>query len=94
MKYALNKEIFSKKYKVHSCCKSTQSTNKKHNCDREKCGDSKCVCLSSYLVFLFFNEINSSSTSKEISPIKQKFPVYQTTLLSGYQSLWFIPKVG
>lgn len=93
-KVAFHKEISSKKSNDHSCCKSSQSEKNDHNCNGGKCGNSKCVCPSSYLVFLFFSEGSFSLAKDEITFAKQKFPVFQNPLLSGYESLWLIPKIS
>lgn len=95
-KSTLHKEISSKKNKEQQCCdKSSHSKNNNHNCDGGKCGHSKCVCPSSYLVFLFCNEVNASDDDVVVIAFKmQKFPNFQTLLSTGYGSLWLIPKIG
>lgn len=94
LKSTSHKEMSPKKVKEHSCCKSSYSKNKKHNCDGGKCAHTKCTCTSSCSLFLFFSEGSTSAASGEIAITKQKFPNFQNLLSSGYGSLWLIPKIG
>ncbi|WP_163393560.1 hypothetical protein [Flavobacterium limi] len=89
-----HKEMSSMKVKEHSCCKSSYSKNKKHNCDGGKCTHTKCGCSSSCSVFLSFTEVNTSDFTIEIAFTIQKFPNFQTLVSTGYGSLWLIPKIG
>jgi hypothetical protein len=94
LKYASHIEISSKKAKEHSCCKSFHTEKNKHNCNGGKCGHSKCVCPSSYSLFLLFSEVSTSVDTLEIAVTTQKFPNFQTLISSGYGSLWSLPKIS
>nr|WP_315197449.1 hypothetical protein [uncultured Flavobacterium sp.] len=94
LKYTSHTEISSKNAKEHSCCRSSHSKNNNHNCNGGKCGHSKCICPSSYSLFLLFSEVSTSVATLEIAVATQKFPNFQTLVSSGYGSLWLLPKIS
>ncbi|WP_269236496.1 hypothetical protein [Flavobacterium flavigenum] len=94
LKSPSHKEMSAKNVKEHSCCKSSDSKNKNHNCDGGKCTHTKCACSFSCSVFLFFTPTVTSNTVIEIASAAQRFPDLETLVSTGYRSLWLIPKIG
>lgn len=87
-----------------SCCKKeiTTSTNKKKCCEKSsddkdcegKCGKSTCtVSASSYVAIIPFNE-EIKSINLSILLQKKSFIDIETTISSGFYSIWLPPVIS
>ncbi len=93
-KHSATKETSSKIDK-DDCCKSNHysKTNDHEGC-KGKCNHSKCVCIISCKTFITINELKFNSNPFNFSSEKQKFYNYETSISSGFNSLWLIPKIS
>ncbi|WP_316633848.1 hypothetical protein [uncultured Flavobacterium sp.] len=72
------------------------SNDKNHHdgCGR-KCGHSMCGCSSGCNGGItFLNELEFKSNLLNFHSEKQKFYSLETTISSGFHSLWLIPKIS
>jgi hypothetical protein len=93
-KAACKKEVSSKQ-ETNDCCDSHNNENgKRHHGCGGKCGHSNCNIPSVQIAIFvpFITEINA----KTLFSYREKgnFNDLKTTLSSGFQSLWLIPKIG
>ncbi|MDR6845351.1 hypothetical protein [Flavobacterium granuli] len=76
------------------CCKKdSHSKNKNHDGCNGKCGHSNCVTTSTQSSAIF-SEIKFNNSNFSFLEKKSKFYDYETTISSGFNSLWLIPKIG
>lgn len=93
-KHSSRKETTSKMDK-HDCCKNdNHSKTKNHEGCGGKCSHSKCGCASSCNTSISINELNFNSNIFNFFSRKQNFYSYETSISSGFNSLWLIPKIG
>lgn len=84
-----SKETSSKMDKYDCCKKDSHSKNKNH----ERCSD-KCNCASSCSNSFSITGLNLNNTILNFLYQKQNFYNYETSISSGFNSLWLIPKIG
>ena len=76
------------------CCKKdSHSKNKNHDGCNGKCGHSNCVTTSTQSSAIF-SEIKFNNSNFSFLEKKSKFYDYETSISSGFNSLWLIPKIG
>ena len=97
-KHSSKKEISSKTCNKDccnkDCCKKdSHSKNKNHDGCNGKCGHSNCVTTSTQSSAIF-SEIKFNNSNFSFLEKKSKFYDYETTISSGFNSLWLIPKIG
>ncbi|HKO77317.1 MAG TPA: hypothetical protein VJU52_08870 [Flavobacterium sp.] len=86
---ACNKDCCNK-----DCCKKdSHSKNKNHDGCNGKCGHSNCVTTSTQSSAIF-SEIKFTNSNFSFLEKKSKFYDYETSISSGFNSLWLIPKIG
>jgi hypothetical protein len=93
-KTSCTKEVSSKP-KEKDCCDSHNNKNsKQHSGCSGKCGHSNCnIPLVQVAIFTPITaKINTMAFFFYIE--KGNFNVLETTISSGFQSLWLIPKIG
>ncbi|SHM32724.1 hypothetical protein SAMN05444366_2902 [Flavobacterium saccharophilum] len=93
-KHSYKKEISSKTCNDDCCKKDDHSKTKNHKGCSSKCNHSKCCCVSSTNNSISTTEWNNSSNRFNFSSEKQKFYNFETSISSGFNSLWLIPKIG
>lgn len=78
------------------CCKNdSHSKNKNHDGCGGKCNHSKCACATSCSsCTVAINELKFNSNLFNFASEKQKFHNYETSISSGFNSLWLIPKIS
>ncbi|WP_281323249.1 hypothetical protein [Flavobacterium aestivum] len=89
------KKEASSKQEIKNCCDSHHNENgKKHHGCGGKCGHSNCNIPSVQIAIFvpFITEINSKALF--LYTEKGSFNDLKTTISSGFQSLWLIPKIG
>lgn len=93
-KSCCNKEMSSKDNSKDCCKKNKDSKSKNHdgNCNG-KCGHNNCTTSSVHFNLAFF-EIKIKNTNFDFSEIEQNYIHSETTISSGFTSLWLIPKIG
>jgi hypothetical protein len=89
------KKEVSSKQETKDCCDSHANENgKRHHGCGGKCGHSNCNIPSAQIAVIapFIAEINA----KTLFSYREKgdFNDLKTTISSGFQSLWLIPKIG
>ncbi|MBF4491563.1 hypothetical protein IR010_03350 [Flavobacterium sp. MR2016-29] len=94
IKHSCKKEISSKTCNDDCCNKDSHSKAKKHQGCGSKCNHSKCCCASSSNTLISITEWNSNSNRFNFSSKKQNFYNLETSISSGFNSLWFIPKIS
>ncbi|CAC9973247.1 hypothetical protein [Flavobacterium panici] len=75
------------------CCAAGHMGKKNHCCDNN-CKDSKCICAPSAGVFLVFNETSLKTRNYFFGTKNQKFNHPESSISSGYSSLFLKPKIG
>ncbi|HKO76062.1 MAG TPA: hypothetical protein VJU52_02530 [Flavobacterium sp.] len=93
-KHSSKKEISSKKCDDDCCKKDNHSKNKKHNGCDGKCNHSKCACASFGHTSIVITEWNINNELFNFCSEKQNFYNFETSISSGFYSLWLIPKIG
>jgi len=88
------KEISSKVCNEDCCKNDSHSKNRNNNGCGGKCNHSKCGCASSCNTSISIAEWNSTSNRFNFSSEKQNFYNHETTISSGFDSLWLIPKIS
>lgn len=94
-KHSTTKETSSKMDK-EDCCKNDNhsKTNDHEGCEKN-CNHSKCGCATSCnSCTVAINELKFNSNLFNFASEKQKFYNYETTISSGFNSLWLIPKIS
>lgn len=93
-KHSSAREVSTKMNK-DDCCKNGNhsKTNNPEGCEG-KYNHSKCSCISSCNTSISINELKFNSTIFNFSSEKQKFYNYETSISSGFYSLWLIPKIS
>lgn len=90
-------EISSTKIKK-DCCDAGKAGHKhdeKHHCGKNKCKHSKCICSPSFSgVFLVVNQFALRSAFNDFYNENQKFGYPETSISSGFYSLFLKPKIG
>ena len=94
VKHSPKKEVSSKKGNDDCCNKDGHSKSKQHNGCDSNCSRSKCACASSCHTSIVITEWNINDDLFNFSSEKQKFHNFQTSISSGFYSLWLIPKIG
>lgn len=94
-KHSSQKEISSKTCDEDCCKKDGHSKTKNHEGCGGKCKNSKCGCVTSCnSSTVAFSELNFNSNLFNFASEKQKFHNYETSISSGFNSLWLIPKIS
>jgi hypothetical protein len=88
------KEVSSKQETKHCCDTHNNANGKRHHGCGGKCGHSNCnIPVVQIAVFApFVAEINTKVLSFYTE--KENFNDLKTTISSGFQSIWLIPKIG
>ena len=78
------------------CCKKdSHSKTKNHEGCGGKCKNSKCGCVSSCnSSTVAVSELNTNGNLFNFGSEKIKFYNYETSISSGFNSLWLIPKIS
>lgn len=76
-----------------ACCKDMPSDHEDKGCEG-KCGHSNCTSAASTSSFAVLNDYSFPTNAFDFSTEKQKFQNSKTFVLSGFSSLWLIPKIG
>ncbi len=87
-------EMSSAKSKKDCCDAVAGHKDKKHHCCNNNCKDSKCTCAPSASVFLVFNVPALQTVDSDFYNKNQKFNHPETSVSSGFSSLYLIPKIG
>ncbi|QIH40177.1 hypothetical protein G7A72_15770 [Flavobacterium sp. Sr18] len=93
-KQSCKKEISSKTDKKDCCEGDSHSKNRNNKGCGGKCSHSKCGCASSCNSFVSINELKFNKDIFNFFSEKQNFYNYETSISSGFNSLWLIPKIG
>lgn len=93
-KSCCKKEMSSKTDKKDCCEGNNHSKNKNHEGCGGKCSHSKCGCTSSCNTSVSINELNFNRNVFNFISEKQNFYNFETSISSGFNSLWLIPKIG
>ncbi|RTY67139.1 hypothetical protein [Flavobacterium sp. LB2P53] len=93
-KHSSSKETSSKMDKEDCCKDNSHSKTKNDQGCGGKCSHSKCGCASSCNTSVFINELNFNKNIFNFFSEKQNFYNYETSISSGFNSLWLIPKIG
>lgn len=87
-------EISSTKVKK-DCCAVKDGHDEKHHCGKNKCKHSKCICSPSFSgVFLVDNQYVLQAGHYDFYNENQKFGYPETSISSGFYSLFLKPKIG
>ena len=89
-----SKETSSKMDKDDCCKNDSHSKTKNHEGCGGKCSHSKCGCASTCNTSVSINELNFNRNIFNCVSEKQNFYNYETSISSGFNSLWLIPKIG
>jgi hypothetical protein len=95
-KHSSTKETSSSKMEKDDCCKNDNhsKTNNQDGCGG-KCKHSKCSCATSCnSSTVLINESKFNNNLFNFASEKQKFYNYETSISSGFNSLWLIPKIS
>lgn len=78
------------------CCSKTNHSNKKdHDGCGGKCGHSRCGCASACSGGItFLHDLEFKNITIGVFSLKQKFHNSETSILSGFYSIWLIPKIS
>ncbi|MFV8360989.1 hypothetical protein [Flavobacterium sp. LS1P3] len=93
-KHSSSKETSSKIDKDDCCKDNSHSKTKNDKGCGGKCSHSKCGCASSCKTSVSINELNFNKNIFNFFSEKQNFYNYETSISSGFNSLWLIPKIG
>jgi len=93
-RHSSKSEMTSKTKKNDCCASSGHSKNKNHNSCGGKCKHSKCMCTASCSGYSAFFAVTLESNYYDFSNEKQKINYVETSISSGFSSLWLIPKIG
>jgi hypothetical protein len=93
-KHSSKTEMSSKIEKKDCCDTNSHSKGKNHNSCGGKCKHSKCICTASCSGFSAFFSVALKLNYYDFSNEKQKFHSSETSISSGFFSLWLIPKIG
>jgi hypothetical protein len=93
-KHSSSKETSSKMEKDDCCKNDSHSKTKNHEGCGGKCNHSRCGCASSCNSSVSMNELNFNRNIFNFSSEKEKFYDYETSISSGFNSLWLIPKIA
>jgi hypothetical protein len=88
------KEVSSSQKSNDCCCANCNSKDENHKGCTNKCGHSNCNIPSIQVAFFvpYATEMNLNSITFYTK--KENFFNLKTTVSSGFQSLWLIPKIG
>ncbi|HEU4788269.1 MAG TPA: hypothetical protein VFS71_01125 [Flavobacterium sp.] len=90
-----SKKEISTKMCDDDCCKNdSHSKSKNHNGCGGKCNHAKCACASSSNTSISITEWNIDTNRFNFSSEKQRFYNFETSISSGFNSLWLIPKIS
>ncbi|MBW1658645.1 MULTISPECIES: hypothetical protein [Flavobacterium] len=81
----------------NDCCSKDGSHSKKNNdgCCGHKCGHKSCGCVSICNGGItFFNQLDFKNITISVFSKKQKFHSSETSILSGFYTIWLIPKIS
>lgn len=92
-KSCCKKESKARSEQKDCCKKSKESKEEPKNCGG-KCGHSNCTASSMQFSLLSGNEIEIKSTFFDFTLKKPDFHHNQTTLSSGFYSVWSPPKIS
>lgn len=86
----------SKSTKEDDCCsKTNHSGDKDHDGCGGKCGHSRCGCASVCSGGItFLHDLEFKNITIGVFSLKQKFHNAETSILSGFYSIWLIPKIS
>lgn len=87
-------EMSSTNSKKDCCDVVADHKDKKHHCCNNNCKDSKCICTPSSGVFLILNETALQARNYDFCTEKQKFDYPESSISSGFCSLYLKPKIG
>ena len=87
-------EMLSSKSKKDCCDAVAGHKNKKHHCCNHNCKDSKCTCAPSASVFLVFSLSALQAGNSYFCYKNQKFNHPESSISSGFSSLYLKPKIG
>lgn len=76
------------------CCAAAGHKDKKHHCCHHSCKNSKCICAPSASVFLIGNETVLQAGNCDFRNKKHQFNYPETSISSGFSSLYLKPKIG
>lgn len=95
LKHSAKKETSSKMDKEDCCKNDNHSKTNDHEGCGKNCKHSKCGCATSCnSCTVAINELKVNSNLFNFSSEKQKFHNYETSISSGFNSLWLIPKIS
>jgi hypothetical protein len=92
--HSSRKEISSKVCNEDCCKNYSHSKSKNHNGCGGKCNHSKCACASSSNTSISITEWSIDTNRFNFSSGKQRFYNFETSISSGFNSLWLIPKIS
>ncbi|MBU7570674.1 MAG: hypothetical protein KAF41_08520 [Flavobacterium sp.] len=85
----------SKPDKDDCCSKTNHSGDKNHDGCGGKCGHSMCGCASVCNGSIsLLSELEFKNNTLSLFSQKQKFYNSETSILSGFYSIWLIPKIS
>ncbi|WP_281228924.1 hypothetical protein [Flavobacterium aquiphilum] len=93
-KHSFTKEMSSKMCNDDCCKKESHSKNKNQDGCSGKCNHSKCGCVSSCNTSISVVEWNIDTNRFNFSSAKQNFYNSETSISTGFTSLWLIPKIS
>lgn len=93
-KHSSKTETSSKTEKKDCCQSNSHSKNKCHNPCGGKCKHCKCMCTASCSDCSTFFAGALKFNCCDFSNEKQKIHSLETSISSGFFSLWLIPKIG
>ncbi|WP_298152283.1 hypothetical protein [Flavobacterium sp.] len=93
-KHSCKKEASAKTEK-DDCCENGKHSGNNHDGCGGKCGHSSCGCATSCAAGItFLKETIFQKDFLNSYAEKQKFYSHETTISSGFYSLWLIPKIS
>lgn len=75
------------------CCTANHK-DKKHDCCHHSCKNSKCICAPPSSVFLVGSETFLQAGNYDFRNKKHQFNYPETSISSGFSSLYLKPKIG
>jgi hypothetical protein len=89
-----NQEMSSNSEKMDCCKKEQQSKGKKDNENKGKSKQSSCNCFVFHISVIIPFETESKFLCVDFLDKKDKFNQTETTISSGFSSIWLIPKIS
>lgn len=93
-KAACSKEVSSKMEKKDCCDSQNNNNGKRHQGCGGKCGHSNCNIPVVQIAFFVRFETEINTNALFFYTEKGHFNDLKTTISSGFQSVWLIPKIG